>query len=220
MIQLSSVSLTVPWYKAVSTVLFLRKVVRCTGERCRVSDLLALDPSIARCGLALFHDGDLIASGCVAGLHGLKDTLARVVYISEACTNWVLQQSARPDEFIVEWPQVYTRDKSKGDPKGLLPLAGVAGCVAGILIRTPALTPLNYDLECVSYLPGEWSGRVPKVETVKGCKTSPRAVKVKSRLNAAELLVWEKVKYHDAIDAIGIGLHHLGRFKRKRVYPR
>lgn len=182
-------------------------------------DLLALDPSTTRCGLALFREGMLIASGCVTGGYVRSDILARVVHISEACAAWALGQACRPCELIVEWPKIYTRNKSKGDPNDCVPLAGVAGCLAGMLMQTPALTPLDCEMSCTSYLPSEWIGQVPKVETVKGCKDSARAKKIIARLNHAERMVWDTVKYHDAIDAIGIGLHHLGRLDRKRIFP-
>lgn len=184
-----------------------------------MSDVLALDPSITRVGLALYRDEELITSTTVKGTLGTKaDVLARVLQISLDTARWLMEVECRPDVLVAEWPQIYTRDKSKGDPNDSVPLAGVCGCLAGIIRLHPCLRTLRGELECVSYLPGEWAGRVPKDETVKGCKSSPRALKIVSRLTPAERVVWDAIKYHDAIDAVGIGLKYLGRFERQRVF--
>jgi hypothetical protein len=172
-------------------------------------------------GLALFRNGELIASSTVKGTLGTKaDVLARVLQISYDAFAWVYSKYSCPTVLVAEWPQIYTRDKSKGDPNDSVPLAGVCGCLAGMLRFHPARQTASDDLECVSYLPGEWAGRTPKDETVKGCKDSPRAIKIVSRLTQSERVVWDAIKYHDAIDAVGIGLKYLGRFERRRVFHR
>lgn len=184
-----------------------------------MSDLLALDPSINSAGVAVFRDGDLIATETIK-VKFKGDILARCLHISEAMAVWALGVPCRPAVLVVEWPKIYKVGKSKVDPKDIVPLAGVAGCLAGLLRQNGALRPLHDDLECVSYLPKEWAGHPPKVETVKGCKSSPRALRIVSRLNHAERVVWDAIKYHDAIDAVGIGLKHLGRLERRRAISR
>lgn len=181
--------------------------------------LLALDPSISACGVALFDHGVLVAASAVR-LKTTGDILGRTLRISEAILSWCLENRARIDEIAVEWPQVYAATKSKGDPNGIVPLAAVCASAATYIQTCEVTRPLTCDLECYSYLPKEWAGAVPKSTTVKGAKESPRAIKVIGRLTPAEIPVWKLVKYHDTIDAIGIGLHHLGRFERRRVYGR
>lgn len=172
------------------------------------SRFLALDPSITRVGLAYFEDGELVAAKAIKVDKRMGDDIAaRALYAARLSAGWGRSQVDGILNVVCEWPKVYTRDKSKGDPASVIPLAGV--CVG-----TAAMLHGNVT----SYLPGEWAGRTPKHETVKGAKTSPRAMRVKSRLQGGELLVWQAVKYHDTVDAIGIGLHHLGRFKRRRVF--
>lgn len=183
-------------------------------------DLLALDPGINRAGIALYRNGSLIAATAITSkLRG--DILARVLHISEQAALWVLINQSRPVTLVAEWPPVYKpAQEKKGGPRAVVPLAGVCGALAGILKATAALRPIGRDLECVSYEPSKWlEGQVPKDETVAGCKSSPRAVKIVSRLNHAERVTWDTIKYHDEIDAVGIGLHHLGRLGRRRVFP-
>ena len=164
--------------------------------------LLALDPSITRIGLALFVDGRLIDAGC---LKVTKEghVLSRTVQAAQAVKAWC----GDADALVVEWPQIYKAKKSKGDPNKIVPLAGVCSAVAALLGCEPHM-----------YLPRDWADNLPKCETVKGAKTSPRAYRIESRLQGGEQIVWARVKYHDAIDAIGIGLKHLGRFERSRVF--
>ena len=73
--------------------------------------------------------------------------------------------------------------------------------------------------EVIAYTPHEWIGTLPKATTVKGAKTSERAKRIKSRLSGSELDIWAAAKYHDEIDAIGLGLKALGRLERRRVLP-
>ena len=180
--------------------------------------ILVVDPSINSAGVALFKDSDLVAATTIK-VSRRGDIFARCLYIAEEIRNWCHRNTPIVSTIVVEWPKIYTRDKSEGDPKNIIPLAGVAGAVAGLIAVDGLLAPSDHDLECVSYLPGEWAGRVPKALTVKRAKTSPRALKIERRLTPSEMQVWAGVKYHDAVDAIGIGMYHVRRFERIRVFP-
>lgn len=106
---------------------------------------------------------------------------------------------------VTEWPQVYRAGKSKGDPNDLVPMAGVAGCLAGHL-----------GVPVQSYLPAEWlGGTCPKWEDGDPW-ASPRGQRVWEALTAAERVC--VVASHDAVDAVGIGLKYLGRFELRRLY--
>lgn len=113
-------------------------------------------------------------------------------------------------EIVVEFPQVYTSDKSKGDPNDLLPLAAICGALGALL-----------DVPYCAYLPAQWTAQIPKAETQKSRFDSPRATRICSRLDHRELIVYKKAQTHDEIDAIGLGLHHTGRSisKPRRVFP-
>jgi hypothetical protein len=179
--------------------------------------LFALDPGLTRSGVALFQDGRLIRAGVIDSK--VKGEVAvRCDYISQRAMG-ILEELTYSDlegsEFAGEWPQIYRGEKNvkNADPNDMLPLCGIVMAVGSVMRAV-------YGTELTTYLPKQWTGSVSKDETVKGAKTSPRALKIKRRLDAAELKVWKGVKYHDTIDAIGIGLHHLGRMKRIRVFPR
>lgn len=106
----------------------------------------------------------------------------------------------RPTHVVMERPQFYTADKSKGDPNKLALLAILCGAVA---------VELGYAV--VSYLPGEWCGGLKKVESGDPWKC-PRGYVLRSRLRAAEIPRVQAA--HDALDAAGVGLKALGRLEK------
>lgn len=183
-------------------------------------DLLAVDPSIASAGVALFRDGQLLTVSTVK-LKAEKDEgeAARCARMAHEIVAWCwLQQKARPSTLAVEWPQWYTADKSVGDPNDLAGLAGVATGVACELAIFYAAQ--QRKLRVLSYKPAEWAGQLPKSKTAEGALASPRAARILDHLTEAEHRVWDGSKLnHDAIDAIGIGLKALGRFERRRMFP-
>lgn len=106
---------------------------------------------------------------------------------------------------VIEYPQVYTASKSKGDPNDLLPLVGVGIAVATIFHETQVKSPT----------PREWIGQVPKDETGDPW-LSARGQKIRRRLTQEEIDCI--VVSHDALDAVGLGLWALGRLERVRVF--
>jgi hypothetical protein len=125
----------------------------------------------------------------------------------------------KPGEWIgalvIELPQVYSRgaNKSKGDPnKNVLPLVMVDA----------ALTALLSNAEVHAYQPHDWKGNTSKPETVEEeYVLTPR---VKERLCSEERsrIVWPKSVKHgwDIVDAVGVFLHHAGRFKPFKRFAR
>ena len=163
--------------------------------------------------MALFHGQRLVATSVVNGEKDRKwkkqDVMGRAVGMAHACFLWCVKHGAgAPDELVAEWPQIYSDTKSKGDRNPLIALGGVCTALA-VYLGAPATT---------AYRPREWCGNLPKNETVKGAKKSPRASMTVGNLDQHEMAVWHAAKYHDEIDAMGIGLHHFGRFKRNRVF--
>lgn len=178
--------------------------------------LLSLDPSIRACGVALFRADGLVSADTIKAKKG-DDIGARCLRMAQEVVSWVVDLDAVPTTLVVEWPQIYTVDKSEGNPNDLIGLAGVCGAVAGILAMGAAQR--NDTLTVVSYTPNAWAGQLPKSK-LKG-SASPRTARVLERLNVDERAIldaaglFEKVS-HDAFDAIGIGLKFLGRFERRR----
>lgn len=193
-------------------------------------ELLALDPSIRTCGVALFRGGVLsltypIKCSACGGRGRVRDCevcsaspLTRCLRMAQAVAAWVVTTRACPREFVAEWPRTYRAVRSKGDPNDLLGLCGVAGATAGMLAM--AVAGRDVTLKAFSYEPAEWTGQLPKdLHRVQRFK-SVRAQRIAGRLSDVELPVWRSIETHDEIDAVGLGLYHLGRFEPHRVFPR
>ena len=174
-----------------------------------MATLLALDPGIRYPACALFADRELVSASRISlpGKLTKLNMAERVRHIGNLLYGWVtgVLIDVPLDRIVYEVPQIYSRRKSKGDPNDLIPLAMVAGYLSGRFPNTQA-----HGLK-----PREWCGQLPKV--TKGDPwASPRGELVARRLDAAERACI--VSSHDAIDAVGIGLHDLERLRR-RVLP-
>lgn len=187
--------------------------------------LLAVDPSINRAGVALFRDGRLIAAGAVTDPFGsgAVSDLIRARGVADRIRDWFTAQQCvqlTADVLAVEWPLVLAATKSKGDHNDLLGLGAVCGALSTLVAAA--------DTEIRPYTPAEWIGQVKKTVRVgnkerlphvgEESRDTPRARLIRRRLEGAELDVWGTIRYHDTVDAIGIGLHHLGRLAPRRVY--
>jgi hypothetical protein len=100
-------------------------------------------------------------------------------------------------DFVAEVPQIYFGNRLRVDPDDLLQLTGVVGACTSLF---PGM--------CYGYYPREWKKQIPKEIHHK------RLVKV---LSEQELKIWENIEgpstaVHNARDAIGLGLYHLGRY--------
>lgn len=103
------------------------------------------------------------------------------------------------DEIVIEKPQVYVAARSKGDPNDLVELALVVGWMAGIAWMAD-------NAAAIYYKPSEWKGQLPK----QVCHD--RVIKaLMDREREAIVLPPNKRHALDVLDAIGIGLYHLGR---------
>lgn len=205
-------------------------------------DTLSIDPATHGTACALWRTpypapgaGYLTKAGYARS--SIKDTkvdiVERAVASAAAAVRWIEESYVPRDAIklvIVELPQVYQRGggvkkaKSKGDPnKVVLPLAMVDAAVRALLPMAKA----------ISYKPHDWKGDIGK--PVAGDGDMPDigmegeaeyiiTTRVKARLEVFELptVDWTTSKKlsWDVADAIGVGLHHFGRFDRKRVYPR
>lgn len=203
--------------------------------------LLAVDPGLRCSGVALFMDqrfaGEeydaeipprvvLMEAGVALGIQATDcddaivsairvmvgailnwcgDAIARAIGDPENPPGTYVARLSRPNDLVVEWPKVYTRDKSKGDSNDLLALAGVCAAVAQACDRA----------EVRHYLPRSWKG------TVDG---DAMTLRIESRLRQSgeldRVLEHRKTHRHNAVDAAGLGLHHLGRLRAPRVVPR
>lgn len=170
-------------------------------------NLLAIDPGVHHCGVALFEGGQLIDARLV--IVDPDDTY----YL---CHPWTVMANAvmraldnRPaHEVVIERPQIYKKrnrgDKANADPNDLIDLAGVGGAIAGRLWWGTALTTV---------LPHDWKGSTAKEVVIDGEKHYPMIERVKGWLTEGErtcvTLPKVKKRHHDVWDAVGIGVHFL-----------
>lgn len=190
----------------------------CTSrETRRPHTLLSLDPGIRVAGAALFRGSTLIAAELIRSPEKTGNGVRACVVIAQEIMSWAAHtlhmrtvgpMAARTvDELIAEWPKIYaTRlraGKTKEDPNDMPPLAGVGA----------ALGALVYPATLNSVAPSDWKGQVPPDAFLD---------RIVGRLSSEERthLPAEGAKAHNVIDAIGIGLHHLGRLDRHRVIAR
>ncbi len=175
---------------------------------------LAVDPGIRGAGVALFVESELRAAAYVPSPLRTGNGPLECVAVAEAVDAWLAKSGCELgalDELAVEWPQIYTAGKLVGDPNDLLPLAGVD---VAIFARAHSRRTSAAVLRVAHYLPHAWKGQIPKGEVFNE--------RVLTRLTPAENLRIERAGRlsHNVLDAVGIGLFHLGRFERRRVFPR
>lgn len=171
--------------------------------------LVAVDPGLRGCGVALFQGGTLLRAAYVKN-NGEGRGYAAHVIAGASVQRWLMSEGDGLDALVVELPRVYPGSaQQKGDLNDLLDVAGVGAAVA---------TALRFDAFAGALLlashvfPSDWKGNVPK-ETM--------TERIRRSLTDEERRAIEKCPaslMHNVLDACGIGLHKLGRLNKK-VYP-
>ncbi|RYZ37864.1 MAG: hypothetical protein EOO71_26325 [Myxococcaceae bacterium] len=173
--------------------------------------LVAIDPGLRHCGVALFDVAS--ASLLCVGLpknpepaHGAL-SLASWASMAGAVHEWLRPRvGEEPFQLVIELPRVYAAAHQRGDQNDLIQLAGVVGMLGG------ALAPVA---DRRSVYPRDWKGTLDADAFIE---------RIKQHLDAAEHLRVELPSaqdlHHNVWDAIGIGLHALGRLSPRRVFPR
>jgi len=174
--------------------------------------LVAIDPGLRLAGLAVFADGVLVHAELVQTRKAAKDEMDPLrlnAHVAAYLTRSVREhvRGSDPLTVVAEWPRVFGRGRSKGDPNDLLPLAGCsAACVA-------RLQPQH----ALAVRPDEWKGTMPTEGVLESrvlARLGPAlGVYDRARLNAKSLA-------HNVTDAVGIGLWALGELEPVRVIPR
>jgi len=145
--------------------------------------VLAIDPG-AHPGFAIFDDEDNELSEC--------SNEFSEAYINES-------------RVVCERPTIYPH--SKADPNRIITLAITAG---GLVERCSNAHPV-----VVWRLPREWKGQIPKTTSLKNYVIYRRVLKalnVDERKELADTLAdISAADAFDVVDAVGIGLHDLGR---------
>lgn len=184
-----------------------------------LGDFVALDPGIDSSGVAVFRAGRLFAVTSVTADKGDGDECGRAMRMGAAVAQYLLSVGAKPRSMVVEWMDSYPGKTP--NPNSLLYPSAVSGASVAFV---QACMKDDYVLRVQSVKPKEWVKGTSKVKTKKGLYDSSRSKRVLKRLEGDELLFLSDSKggqiNHDAIDAIAIGLHVLGRFEPVRVYSR
>lgn len=190
---------------------------------------LGIDPATHGTAASLFFDHKLVAAGYAPNPVKDGDPARRAA--SSALAAFKLWEKwdhelrhdsyiQQPHNLVMELPPIYQPGKgNKGDQNDIVvPLAMVDGALA-------ALFP-NSTTHC--YKPSAWKGQTTKpknvAEEVVDGKIYVIKARVADRLTPEERarVDWTASVEHswDVADAIGVGMHHLGRFARKRAFAR
>lgn len=171
--------------------------------------LLAVDPGTRGCGVALFRNDVLFACAYVKNPERAGSDFFEVMALAHEVRRWSADHTPTTTEFgfpgrlVLEWPRVYTASKSKGDNNDLMPLVAVDAAVVALL-GAPARR----------VYPHEWKGTLTKEQT---------RARIESRLSPGERVAYDegvrvaRSLAHNMIDAVGIGLHALGRMAPRKV---
>ena len=163
--------------------------------------LLTLDPGTEQSGIALFKNGKLddVEVLRVKDTQGNKEQ--RASYMARKVILWAEDRKAlKKARIVIEYPRVYPKGagkQSESDPDDILSLVLVVGHLWA------EAHGINDNI--VSLVrPADWKGQVPKAVMVR---------RIISTLDATEQALAEnKVRNnHNAMDAVGIGLHALKR---------
>ncbi len=147
--------------------------------------LVSIDPGVRFLGWAFFNNKRLVSCG-VKKAKGLNEMF-------EQCKVF---ESYDVDLVVIEKPQVYIQRKMKGDANDLITIALVAGYVAALF----------NDVDFVK--PRDWKGSVEKEVMCRRVVNRWMNEREREILAAKQI---PKSYVNNTIDAIGVGMYHLGR---------
>lgn len=157
--------------------------------------VLAIDPGLRGCGVAVYLDGTLEHAWYTENPERVLDGPAAWEIMScavfLAVDRIVVPLGTPTPEFdvgVFEVPQVYRLSRQKGDPNDLISLAGVVGSVSASM---PCFKRIGVH-------PAQWKGQVPKAIHHKRIVSSLSANEKKS------IQLPSKSLQHNVWDAIGL----------------
>ncbi len=171
--------------------------------------LVAVDPGLNRAGVAVFRHSKLICCASPAGLSSDVELPARIRHMVSALVDFVPRlRMIEGVSWIVEWPQIYQRErgKTKGNPNDLLGCAAIAGAIGA----------RGDDVRFV--LPAEWKGQTPKPKKKSDDYIIEQRARMRLKNEPTEYNVIPSDLSWDGWDAVALGLWALGRFER-RILP-
>ena len=172
--------------------------------------IFAIDPGLRWCGFAVFNgNGHLVearliksqetsARGPPAWKAMADGVRARVEAVTQAERDRFLCAIRAPVKtLVIEVPRIYPHSRDqKGDLNDLLELAGVVGAISQLF---PVMSHVY---------PADWKGQLPKKVM------NERVLRTFTAAEGDSLIHHD----HNTLDAVGIGLHHLGRLGQRKVF--
>lgn len=154
--------------------------------------LLAIDPGVRGCGVALFR-GSILEQAVYLEGHSHAQRAGGWLAMVSAVVEFIGARAVY--QLVTELPQVYVTQRAKGDPNDLIQLAAVVG----------GLSQAFKAAQQRVYLPAEWKGQVPKeiVHTRALGRLSPE--------EQGRITCRKKAMLHNVLDGVSLGLKFLGR---------
>ena len=186
--------------------------------------MISLDPGIKGSGIAHFEGKVLQAAAYVPNASKKTASIGqRMFHMADDLVGWVdMAESVQHEvELVVERPRIYRQ--IPGDPDDLMVLAEIGACLAGFFCTAP-----------IQYRPHDWKDSIEPIEMTRRVRERLSTKEIEAvvlpdntcsacrtnRITAGDCLKPSSCLAHNVWDAVGIGLHHLGRLKRKRVISR
>lgn len=166
--------------------------------------ILCIDPGLRGCGVAFFEGAQYLYRA-----EYVKNTAVEGrgydAHRSMAVAVWNSVPAHAINEIIIEHPVYYGSKHEKGDPNDLLDVVAV-----GAAIAAKAYHPEGKRQIVTTRFPRDWKGQVPKEIMTE---------RIKASLTQEELdnvIACRKDLLHNVYDAVGIGLHALGRLNKRK----
>lgn len=163
---------------------------------------VSVDPGLRACGVAVWHDGLLIAAFLVAnpvvfdrGEIAHKTLAARIAF---------RLQEYDVHEIIFERPFKYPGANFMGAVVNA-ELDELSGVIKWTIVQFKKPKPL-----IVKYKPREWKGTVDKSVMLRRIR-SRLSAEEEANITECKVDEWCGKGMPDVLDAIGVGLHHFGR---------
>lgn len=170
--------------------------------------MIAIDPGVNACGVAVFDVAADYLRYTPTRPTPSELVLKRASYLSPTRRDlglWFTEHAATLVR--IEFPRIYPAASQKGDQNDLMQLARVCG-------RLEAWAQdAGHTVEFVE--PRQWKGTLdPDVMTQRIIGRVTEDERRRVQLPSAKSL------QHNVWDAVGIGLHALGRLEPRKVFPR
>ncbi len=159
--------------------------------------LVSIDPGVKLAGVAVWDNNELTTAWLAKG----KDWADLAGNILSDLYNRYPDSIRERFDLAIEKPKIYHQSKQKGDQRDIIELAMAVGAI---------VTCVAIEAKATIYEPHEWKGSTPKDIMI---------VRIKEQISPEEhtriTLPSAKSLRHNVFDAIGIGLHHLRKQRRK-----